>query len=65
MPYSGYDNYEFEVPTDTAGDCYARYLVRVEEMRQSVRIIEQVARNMPSGRYVTRSATRYRGAMRS
>jgi NADH-quinone oxidoreductase subunit B/C/D len=53
MPYSGYDNYEFEVPTATEGDCYARYLVRVEEMRQSVRIIEQVARNMPSGRYVT------------
>ena len=53
FPYSGYDNYEFEVPTATEGDCYARYLVRVEEMRQSVRIIEQVAKNMPSGRYVT------------
>ncbi len=53
MPYSGYENYDFEVPTATEGDCYARYLVRVEEMRQSVRIIEQVARNMPSGRYVT------------
>ncbi len=53
MPYSGYENYEFEVPTATEGDCYARYLVRVEEMRQSIKIIEQVARNMPSGRYVT------------
>ena len=53
FPYSGYDNYEFEVPTATEGDCYARYLVRVEEMRQSIRIIEQVAGNMPSGRYVT------------
>ncbi len=53
MPYSGYENYDFEVPTATEGDCYARYLVRVEEMLQSVRIIEQVARNMPSGRYVT------------
>ena len=53
MPYSGYENYDFEVPTDTAGDCYARYLVRVEEMRQSISIIEQVARNMPPGRYVT------------
>jgi NADH-quinone oxidoreductase subunit B/C/D len=53
LPYSGYDNYEFEVPTATEGDCYARYLVRVEEMRQSIRIIEQVAGNMPSGRYVT------------
>ncbi|MGC8493105.1 MAG: NADH dehydrogenase (quinone) subunit D [Syntrophobacteraceae bacterium] len=53
MPYSGYDNYEFEVPTQTEGDCYARYLVRIEEMRQSIKIIEQVARNMPAGRHVT------------
>jgi NADH-quinone oxidoreductase subunit B/C/D len=53
FPYSGYENFEFEVPTATEGDCYARYLLRVEEMRQSLRIIEQAAEQMPSGRYVS------------
>ena len=52
FPYSGYENFDFEVPTATEGDCYARYLVRVQEMRQSLRIIEQAAEQMPSGRHV-------------
>jgi NADH-quinone oxidoreductase subunit D len=48
-PYSGYELYDFEVPTQTAGDTYARYLVRMVEMRQSLRIIEQALDNLPLG----------------
>jgi NADH-quinone oxidoreductase subunit C/D len=49
QPYSGYEQFDFEVPTATRGDCYGRALVRSAEMRQSLRIIEQCRRNMPSG----------------
>jgi NADH-quinone oxidoreductase subunit D len=48
-PYSGYEQYDFEVPLETAGDCYARYLVRIHEMRQSLRIIEQAMDKLPAG----------------
>jgi len=48
-PYSGYEQYDFDVPTQTSGDIYGRYLVRVEEMRQSVRIIRQALDKLPFG----------------
>jgi NADH-quinone oxidoreductase subunit C/D len=50
-PYSSYDQFEFEVPIADGGDCYARSVVRMEEMRQSLRIVEQAAGNMPEGDY--------------
>jgi NADH-quinone oxidoreductase subunit D len=52
FPYLGYENYEFDVPTGSAGDVYDRYLVRVEEMRQSARIARQaLERITPRGVY--------------
>jgi len=48
-PYSGYDQYDFDVPVQTDGDVYARYLVRMEEMRQSIRIIRQALDKLPYG----------------
>ena len=51
QPYSGYEQFEFEIPIAQTGDCYGRAFVRVEEMRQSLRIIEQCVENMPEGPY--------------
>jgi NADH-quinone oxidoreductase subunit C/D len=50
-PYSGYDQFEFDIPTAERGDCYDRAVVRVAEMRQSLRIIGQCLNNMPFGPY--------------
>jgi NADH-quinone oxidoreductase subunit C/D len=51
QPYSGYGMFDFDVPTSDSGDCYGRAQVRVEEMRQSLRIIQQCLDNMPPGPY--------------
>jgi NADH dehydrogenase I D subunit len=53
MPYGGYEEYDFKVPVAHEGDCYARYIVRMEEMRQSVRIIEQALKRLPDGLFRT------------
>lgn len=53
-PYYGYDALDFDVPVGTNGDIYDRYLVRIEEMRQSIRIIRQVCKNIPGGDYTIR-----------
>ncbi len=49
-PYSSYEKFDFEVPTRTENDVYARYQVRIEEMRQSARIVKQALEGMPAGR---------------
>jgi NADH-quinone oxidoreductase subunit D len=51
QPYSSYDKFDFEIPTQTEGDVYARYQVRIEEMRQSARIVKQALEGMPGGRW--------------
>jgi NADH-quinone oxidoreductase subunit C/D len=54
QPYYGYDQLDFDVPIGTSGDVYDRYLVRVAEMRESLKIIEQVVKNIPSGDFTIR-----------
>jgi NADH-quinone oxidoreductase subunit D len=49
-PYSVYERLDFDIPTGAAGDCYDRYRVRVEEMRQSVRILKQALKGLPKGK---------------
>jgi NADH-quinone oxidoreductase subunit D len=52
QPYSGYEHFDFDVPTATEGDVYARFTVRLREMRESCRIIEQALDGLPEGRHI-------------
>ena len=49
QPYDCYEQMEFNIPVGKNGDCYDRYLCRVEEMRESIKIIDQCLKNMPKG----------------
>lgn len=55
QPCWGYDQYEFDVPTGSYGDCYDRYAVRIEELRQSNRIVRQATERLPDGPYFVHS----------
>ena len=55
-PYSGYEQYDFDIPIGSAGDSYDRYLIRMEEMRQSVRIVRQAIDKMPEGAWYAEDA---------
>jgi len=57
-PYSGYEQYDFDIPVGSKGDCYDRYLCRGEEMRQSVRIIKQAIKTFPGGDWYAKDAVR-------
>ena len=59
-PYSIYDRFEFDIPTGSAGDCYDRYRVRIEEMRQSLRILRQAMEQIPTGRVLNEVPLRLR-----
>jgi len=60
-PYSGYEQYEFDVPVGATGDAYDRYLVRGEEMRQSVRIVRQAVAKFPGGPWYAENAKKIFG----
>ncbi len=57
-PYSVYDRFKFDIPTGSIGDCYDRYRIRIQEMRQSVRILKQAIEQLPSGEVLTKVSPR-------
>jgi NADH-quinone oxidoreductase subunit D len=63
-PYSSYEDFDFAIPVETAGDCYARYRVRMQEFRQSVRIVRQVLDGLPEGPISSRPGVKSVGQVR-
>ena len=57
-PYSGYEKFDFKVPTRTENDVYSRYRVRLDEMRESAKIIRQAMDGMPAGRFQAEATAR-------
>ncbi len=63
-PYSSYGDFDFKIPVETAGDCYARYRVRMQEFRESIRIVRQVLDGLPEGPISSRPALKSVGQVR-
>jgi NADH:ubiquinone oxidoreductase subunit D len=63
-PYSSYQDFDFKVPVETAGDCYARYRVRMQEFRESIKIVRQVLDGLPAGPISSRPGVKSVGQVR-
>src|SRR6185436_18105768 len=63
-PYSSYEDFDFKVPVETAGDCYARYQVRMQEFRESLKIARQVLDGLPEGPISSRPGVKSVGQVR-
>jgi NADH-quinone oxidoreductase subunit D len=63
-PYSSYEDFDFKVPVETAGDCYARYRVRMVEFRQSIQIVRQALDGLPEGPIASRPGVKSVGQVR-
>jgi NADH-quinone oxidoreductase subunit D len=63
-PYSSYEDFDFKVPVETAGDCFARYRVRMQEFRESIKIVRQVLDGLPQGPISSRPGVKSVGQVR-